>query len=175
MTIKLSDPQNSALIEISQKGETTAKPNTVQSLINKGLVIAVSREEFGFDYELTDPGREYLGLPSKEEFAQAVETDNQNFHQALMAEVAEIEAALNTNPWDANPFEFYQDSWTDQEKIDAGFEATLGWKKTEVWDGLTAAQIAEDMETAFPVGRQAKRVHFVTVRKAFKRQFNTSR
>lgn len=55
-----------------------------------------------------------------------------------------------------DPFKFDKD-WAMWERELCGFEATIGWKNTDVWDGLTAEEIRKDMDTALPVGRKARR------------------
>jgi hypothetical protein len=66
-------------------------------------------------------------------------------------------------------FDKFDNKWDDQFKVTAGFGETLKWKGTEVWDGLTAEEIREDMDTAYPAGRAARRVHHRTLRNAFRR------
>lgn len=60
------------------------------------------------------------------------------------------------NPWTLGPETFDKD-WALWERQVCGFEATIGWKNTDVWDGLTAQEIREDMDTAIPIGRKARR------------------
>lgn len=67
-------------------------------------------------------------------------------------------------------FDKFNDKWDDGLKVTAGFGATLDWRGTEVWDGLTAAEIKEDIKTATPINRNARRTHYRTLRNAFRRQ-----
>ncbi len=165
---KLSDAQNVALNEISQ-GVFKARKNTLTSLEKAKLI--ESGESLGVLYVLTDAGREAIGLPSEEEFSQAVDKLNESFVEAL-------EAELNTNMWDAvdAPEQTEDEIKADAEYLEAeGFVQSLrkqGWQGTEVWAGLTVEEIKEDIKTAFPVGRQARRVHFRTLKNAFRRMGN---
>lgn len=93
-----------------------------------------------------------------------------------------IQNELNTNMWDdpevtaeevqafkamkdnleceaplADGVERFQDHWAMWEKELAGFGETLKWSNTQVWDGLTAEEIREDMDTEGPVNRTERR------------------
>lgn len=93
-----------------------------------------------------------------------------------------IESLLQGDPWklgeaitaDEPDLEFvdrFDSKWADWERdLIGGFEMTTGWSGTEVWDGLTAAEIKEDIKTATPINRNARRTHYRTLRNAFRRQ-----
>lgn len=181
MTIKLSEIQHAALVEVSELGYTVAKANTIKSLENKELIDAVGATH----HKLTSKGRAVLGLPAVEE--------TQTFHQKLMEDVAELESALQGDPWkmgeqitaDEPYLEFpsepvidldstitqvvtFDKDWALWERELCGFGATIGWNNTEVWHGLTAEEIREDLDTRVPANRADKRMHAKAYRKAFK-------
>lgn len=193
MSIKLSDTQRSALTEVSELGYTVAKANTIKSLETKGLIEATSNTH----HKLTKDGREFLGLPSEEDVSveasflhitdaelEAAESVDDARLERQKEAFNELRDLLDGDPWELGArieeetHEAYQaiaqadvfdSSWADWEKELAGFGETLKWEGTEVWDGLTAEEIREDMDTAYPVGRQARRVHHRTLRNAFRR------
>jgi hypothetical protein len=180
---KLSDAQKNAVVELISGGFNTAKPNTIKSLVGRGLVevddLGVYSLEAAFHSAIRDA------------YSQPEPRVEENFHQKLMADVAELESALAGDPWKigeqvtadepylefneerladwerellhtngaplADGVERFQNHWADWEKELAGFGETLNWSKTKVWDGLTATEIREDIETARPVGRKARR------------------
>lgn len=180
MTLKLSTTQHDAIVEVSELGYTVAKANTIKSLEDKGLIDAVGATH----HKLTSKGRAVLGLP--------VET----FHEKLMEDVAELESALQGDPWkmgeqitaDEPYLEFeepladwerellsdtvqadtFDNSLPDALKVSLGFAATLEWRNTKVWDGLTAEEIREDMDTRFPFNRADRRAHIRAYRRAAK-------
>jgi hypothetical protein len=166
MTVKLSDTQHAALIEVSKLGYTVAKANTIKSLENKGLIEATSNTH----HKLTVEGREALGLDEVK--VLPVYTDGYDLHteQAEGFDTTPVsEIFKNVENADGEYLDLYNHKWADWERELGGFDATIGWKGTEVWDGLTAAEIKEDMETAYPVGRAARRVHHRTLRNAYRR------
>lgn len=209
MSIKLSETQDAAVREVAELGYTMAKANTIKSLeTTLGLI-----EQTGpTHHKLTNAGREYLGLPAAE--------PEENFHQKLMEDVAELEALLepvgtyvdkpladwerellypalttpeevkedqeeawksyseNLRQWgdditaDEPYLEFQADkfdnSLPDAVKVNLGFAATLDWRKTKVWHGLTAQEIRDDMDTRVPANRKDKRAARKADRKARK-------
>lgn len=192
--IKLSDAQTVALNEISQ-GVFKARKNTLTSLEKAGLI--EPGESLGVQYVLTDAGREAIGLPSQEEFAQAVDKLNESFVQALEVEDLKVSPAVTLKPEIPGEYQWIVDAAekADTDRADAlvnnveviepkrydfpmadweidilGLPEWLkGWKGTEVWNGLTLAEIKDDIKTATPVGRQARRVHYRTLKNAFRR------
>lgn len=185
MSIKLSETQHAAISEVAELGYTVAKANTIKSLESKGLIEATSNTH----HKLTTAGREYLGMDSQE----SVGTAKDNFTEVLgwtpdAREEESLESLLQGDPWklgdaiaedeahiildsdaEGTKFDKFDSMWDDVFKITAGFGAALDWRGTEVWDGLTAQEIAEDIETATPVNRKARRAHYVTLRNAFRR------
>lgn len=167
--LKLSDAQKNALVEVhtasGDNSKISARKNTLNSLVSRDLI-----REIGGTWTTTPAGREALGIP--------------------VVEV--IEEELNTNMWDApaitdEEIDIFKDmtdklsgvededaqlqaytfdkDWAMWERELCGFEATIGWKNTDVWDGLTAEEIREDMDTALPIGRKARRERARLVRK----------
>lgn len=182
MTIKLSETQDAAIREVAELGYTVAKANTIKSLENKGLIEATSNTH----HKLTDDGREYLGIPSQEVKAEDVSHEElkamlqgePTFHEKLMSDVAELEQALNTNPWDETPEvdlskpEFqvmtFDSRMPLRERELAGFGGLERWSNTKVWDGLTAQEIRDDLDTEHYVNRKARREGAKMARKAVK-------
>lgn len=168
--LKLSVPQTQALHEIYAKAEVstlTSRKNTIQSLEKLGLI--EEGEYLGRPaYFLTDAGKEAIGIVTYDEVIPG--PDN----------VTTIEEELNTNMWDApvTTEEEIVDFKAMAEKL-SGVEDVLGetfdwqlgmysntlrgfgdvykWDNNRVWDGLTAQEIREDMDTAIPIGRKARR------------------
>lgn len=138
---KLSDAQKNAVVELlsPESGEITAKANTLKSLERKGLVNSYA----GGGWQLSDQFRAELNLKTRGEESVEKEAEGTEF-----------------NKFDA--------TWSDTVKDLAGFGETLKWKNTSVWDGLTAQEIREDMETALPIGRSARRERGRMVRKLTK-------
>lgn len=155
---KLSAAQEKALNEIHNQGYTYARKNTLDSVakyVTAGPVVDNVQT-----LKLNADGREVMGLG--EESQEATQG------------VKDIEAELHTNMWDGilrdeAPFsdgvERFQHVWTREEKVQAGFGETLKWSKTKVWDGLTAEEIREDMDTRVPANRADKRAYRKSVRK----------
>lgn len=193
---KLSDAQKNAVVELLSGGFSTAKPNTIKSLENKGLVI--NKGDFylfeeSFKAELkaaysTPESREVKSVAA----SQGVVLSDEEALQVSQEE--SLESLLQGDPWKMGDAitedeafivldgpvlpakteyvvspDTFQSVWLPWEVELMGFGATLEWKGTEVWDGLTAAEIKEDMETATPINRKARRTHFRTLRNAFRR------
>jgi hypothetical protein len=169
---KLSDAQKNAVVEVVETSfPINSKSNTLASLVKKGLI------------ELVEGTQDNYTL--SEEFAQDL---------GLWATVDEVMEELNTNMWDApviteeeieqfkvmgekvsgvededaaedlQAYTFDKD-WAMWERELLGFEGTIAWKNTDVWHGLTAQEIREDMDTALPIGRKARRERARIVRK----------
>lgn len=136
---KLSDAQKNAVVEVFDKGYTTAKANTIKSLENKGLIVKVSETHHKLGTVLDDFLSEWQGAASEESFTHIIDGDG----------------VLKKT--DGTTFDTYQADWQAWEKELAGFGETLKWKNTKVWEGLTASQIAKDIATARPINRQARR------------------
>lgn len=132
---KLSAAQEKALNEINELGYTTARSNTRDS-IAKYVTAKGPTPEDGL--KLNAEGREVMGLGEEtpEEVSVPEETSETPF---------------------ADGVERFQNDWTPQQKVDAGFGATLLFRNTGEWDGLTAQEIKEDIKTAIPIGRAGQR------------------
>lgn len=171
---KLSDAQKNAVVELlsPESGDITAKPNTLKSLERKGLVTSHN----GGGWQLADGLRAELNLKTRveETLESLLQGDPWKLGDAIVADEAYIILDSDGALKDAEGTEFdkFDDKWDDLLKVMAGFGATLDWRGTEVWNGLTAAEIAEDIETATPVNRKARRTHFRTLRNAFRRLNN---
>lgn len=174
--LKLSVPQTQALHEIYAKAEVstlTSRKNTIQSLEKLGLI--EEGEYLGRQaYFLTDAGKEAIGIVTYDEVIPS--PDN----------VAAIERELNTSMWGENsvvPLDEPLADW-ERELLAESFAHTFNWELGEysntlmgfgdvykwdnnrVWDGLTAQEIREDMDTAVPIGRKARRERAKVMRKA---------
>lgn len=139
---KLSDAQKNCVVEIMADGTTTARKNTVTALENKLFI----HGKGDGTYELMNVLKEALGLSDQVE---------ENVGPVLP----------ETTEYVVSPDRFNKD-WAMWERELMGFEATIPWKNTDVWDGLTAEEIRKDMDTALPVGRKARRERARMVRKA---------
>lgn len=192
---KLSDAQKNAVVELLSGGFTTAKLNTIKSLEKRGLVSQFENGEYIFDEQFRAGLKEAYSVPEVREVkglaaSQGIVLTDQ---EAFEVYQESVESLLQGDPWelgdaitadeayivldsdgelkDAEGTEFnkFDSKWNDLFKETAGFGATLDWRGVEVWDGLTAAEIKEDMETAAPINRKARRTHFRTLRNAFRR------
>lgn len=166
---KLSDAQKNAVVELlsPESGDITAKPNTLKSLERKGLVTSYN----GGGWQLADEFRAELNLKTRVE--ETLESLLQGDPWKLGDAIAEDEAhIILDSDAEGTKFDKFDSMWDDVFKITAGFGATLDWRGTEVWNGLTAAEIKEDMDSATPVNRKARRTHFRTLRNAFRRLNN---
>jgi|SRR5687768_587693 len=192
MAKKLSDAQIKALNEVHELGYTNARKNTLESVSQY-----ITSDNSGDEPRLilnTD-GREVMGLPSLEVPQQTAEeikldeeywaSDEHMDADLLNGDATTLEELLSGDPWklgeqirediqagyqEIASADVFDASWSDWAKEAAGFGETLNWKGTEVWDGLTAAEIREDMETATPINRNARRTHFRTLRNAYRRR-----
>ncbi len=181
---KLSDAQKNAVVELMEGAFKTTKPNTIKSLEKRGVIEASANVEGG--WEFTDKFAGELGVflakntdasesvESAESIESLLQGDPWKLGDAIVADEAYIILDSDGALKDAEGTEFdkFDDKWDDLLKVMAGFGATLDWRGTEVWNGLTAAEIKEDIETATPVNRNARRTHFRTLRNAFRRLNN---
>lgn len=168
MAKKLSDAQIKALNEIHELGHTNARKNTLESVVQY-----ITSDNSGDEPRLilnTD-GREVMGLTDMPEVTQTqeeIELDEEFWAsedgQDFGSEVEAVKEMVETT------FDKFDSKWNALFKETAGFGETLNWKGVEVWDGLTAAEIWEDMETATPINRKARRTHFRTLRNAYRRR-----
>lgn len=162
---KLSDAQKNAVVELLGGGFTSAKSNTVKSLEKKGLVV-----QDGDDYTFSPVFEAELKAAREPSFHEQLMTDDvkklaASQGIALTDEEANQVAQEDPNPWTLGPETFNKD-WAMWELELCGFEATIGWNNTDVWHGLTAQEIREDMDTALPIGRKARRERARIIRKA---------
>lgn len=157
---KLSDAQKNAVVELLGGGFTTAKANTIKSLETKGLVINKG-DFYIFEEE----------FKAKLKGTREVVTNQVMAHPDVLSDILEKEET--TDGWmgeDEAPLadgvERFQDDWEEWEKELAGFGETLKWKNAQVWDGLTAQEIRDDLDTARLIGRKARRERRRQVQKA---------
>jgi hypothetical protein len=162
---KLSDAQKNAVVELLSGGFTTAKPNTIKSLENKGLVINKG-DFYLFEESFKAALKAAYSTPEVREVSQE---DVQSVEASYLHITTEELEQMTDVVQPSTEFDRFDSKWDDQFKVTAGFGETLKWKGTEVWDGLTAEEIREDMDTAYPAGRAARRVHHRTLRNAFRR------
>jgi hypothetical protein len=170
---KLSEAQKNAVVELLSGGFNTAKPNTIKSLENKGLVINKG-DFYLFEESFRAELKAAYSQPEARE-EESVESLLQGDPWKMGDAITEDEAFIildsdgELKDAEGTKFDTFDSSWTPEFKVTAGFGETLKWRGTEVWDGLTAEEIREDMDTAYPAGRQARRVHHRTLRNAFRR------
>lgn len=170
---KLSDAQKNGVVELLSGGFTTAKPNTIKALVNKGLVIDEGGS-YSFEESFHAELREAYALPEareEESIESLLQGDPWKIGDAITADEADLEfdEKHSVDPETgakAEKFGFPMANW-ELELL--GLEFLIGWNGTEVWDGLSLEEIKEDIATAYPVGRQARRVHHRTLRNAFRR------
>lgn len=142
---KLSPAQVAALTDINNGHYMAPKPNTVTSLLKRDLIKEVSSTTGGFDrLELTDSGREAIGLPTVVETKVAANLSR----EFDAAEYAHGDRATHVAKLTGRPR-----SWVKRALFGA-------------WAGLTDDEITADLSTARTVPNRADRraaVHAVKV------------
>jgi hypothetical protein len=124
----------------------------------------------GDDYSLSaDFETELRAAYSTPEVREVSQEDVQSVEASYLHITTEELEQMTDVVQPSTEFDRFDSKWDDQFKVTAGFGETLKWRGTEVWDGLTAEEIREDMDTAYPAGRAARRVHHRTLRNAFRR------
>ena len=173
--IKLSQAQTTALYEIHAKTAQrliTARKNTVTSLLKAGLI---EEGEWAGEpsYRLTDEGFRAIGEPVVDREANPLIQEHDSIEDVLdhlqteeWFRINQATQGLLENEVQADTFD---DSLPDAFKVSLGFAATLPWNNTEVWDGLTASQIRDDMDTAKHVSRKDRRKSARVINKIVKR------
>lgn len=170
---KLSDAQKNAVVELLDGGATVAKTVTFKALERKGLVTKV--DDFWqltaeFKAELVgsrgDNFTEVLGWePDTREGvawdASVITEDEIDIFKDMADKLSGVEDEDSI----LSPDTFTTD-WSMRERELMGFGATIGWSNTRAWEGLTAQEIREDMDTALPIGRKARRERTQLMRKA---------
>lgn len=195
---KLSDAQKNAVVELLSGGFTTAKPNTIKSLENRGLIINKGdfylfeesfRAELKEAYSKPEARDNFTEVLGWEPDSRENETDAESLESLLQGDpwklgdaIMEDEAELEPSDFVAAPFAGWELKVmaTNADQFDGkilgiikDYIATVdGWKGIEVWDSLSLEEIKEDIETATPVNRKARRTHFRTLRNAFRRLNN---
>lgn len=157
---KLSDAQKNAVIELLSGGFVDAKPNTIKSLEKKGLIIFSNGWAFeeSFHAKLRE-GYSQPNYRTEDELAE-LNTNMWDDPEVTAEEVQAFKAMKDNLECEAplaDGVERFQDHWAMWEKELAGFGETLKWSNTQVWDGLTAEEIREDMDTEGPVNRTERR------------------
>lgn len=120
---------------------------TIKAIESAGFIFSFENDGV---WDLTAPGREYLGLPP----IANTTTD-------------EILAELDTNPWDlASQFADHGDVGLSPEKIEEIFSPLdivlpAGWdmrkRNRTAWEGLSQEEIEKDIMTRVPANRADKR------------------
>lgn len=195
---KLSDAQKNAVVELLTGGATVAKAVTFNALERKGLVTKVDevwqladsfKAELKAAYSQPEPREDvsveasYLHITDAElEAAESLESllqgDPWKMGDAITADEAELEpsdfVAAPFAGWELKVMATNEDQFEgDVLAMIKDYIATVdGWKGIEVWDSLSLEEIKEDIETAMPVNRKARRTHFRTLRNAFRRLNN---
>ena len=176
---KLSDPQKNAVIELLSDGFTTAKPNTVTSLVRKGLVVsgdfsqsrwaleesfhAKLREGYSVvEYRTEDEVEDLRSLAA----SQGIPLTNEDAVEAIQNE-------LNTNMWD-EPVISEEERATFAAMVETFKGVGDGWYNTQVWDSLSLEEIQEDLKTATPVNRKARREQRRLVTRAWRKVKNNN-
>lgn len=182
---KLSDAQIKVLVELNTNGVLPkgTQPRTVEKLREAGLIDVVRFGDEDTQHIITPTGQKEIGVPvvDREKVAQIQEIEellqpiSVNVVDREAQNAPQVTAILDSDGVVKYPewVDRFDHRWADWECELMGFDFVSGWKGVEVWNGLTAAEIKEDMETARPVNREAKRTHFRTLRNAFRRMNNT--
>lgn len=167
--IKLSDAQVNVLVELNTNGVLPkgARGSTLDKLEGYGFIEWDTNAD---TWIITNEGQKEIGVTVTDREAVARIQELEDLLKPVVVSVLDVaeELEAQTDQFPSN--EVFDSSWANWERELMGFEATIGWKGTEVWDGLTADEIREDIETARPLNRKARRTHFRTLRNAFRRQ-----
>lgn len=151
---KLSEAQKNAVLELVGEGKFVgAKPNTIKSLVNKGLV-----EERLDGYSLSDSLADEIRpiLDHNKVVFEAFETV-----QAVQEVMLGTEGGENGNAAVVEP-------WADWELEMMGLS---GFRNTDVWTGLSFEEIKEDVKTAYGTNRKARRAHTKLLTSEYRKVF----
>lgn len=167
---KLSDAQKNAVIEVFDQGWTSAKSNTVKSLENKGILVKVSETHHKLGPVLDEFLSEWQGAPTVDspeveevkglaasqgivlthEEAVQVAQETRDVQEVMFRSVLDSDGTEKSTALSDEPYA----QW---ELEVMGFK---GWRKTDgAWDGLSIKEIKEDIKTAIPLNRAARRKH----------------
>lgn len=196
---KLSEPMQAALYALYNAGES-GKQNTMDALEKRGLLTYVNAQRVitAEGRKAIDAPNDLIGVqdggvvlyssvvaydrrmeqgPADEpresdDLVLVTEGETVGFggSEQSIESVVILDTDGELKDAEGTEFDKFDSSWADWEKEIAGFGATLDWRGTEVWNGLTAAEIKEDIKTATPINRNARRTHYRTLRNAFRRQ-----
>lgn len=171
--VKLSDAQVNVLVELNTTGTLPkgTRQATITKLRESGMVDVIRFGEEDPQYVITNEGRKEIGVP----VSGGINGDGDEKTEASQVQKVmfeSLESLLGGDPWqlgDRIEEDIYDDyqaiaqadifepDWSAWQAELAGFGETLKWKNTKVWEGLTAPQIAEDIATARPINRAARR------------------
>lgn len=147
--IKLSPAQIKALNEINEHGVTNARKNTFDSIEKY-----TERTTDGLrPLKLNADGREALGLDDYDGI------DDVELKNTVTEQYAEWEKELLVD---------------DTEEFDRIIEKNnlMGqWRNSEVWADLSLDEVREDIKTAKPINRKARRLHTRLLASEYRRVF----
>lgn len=167
---KLSDAQKNAVVEVFDQGWTTAKANTIKSLENKGILVRISETHHKLGSILAEFLSEWQGAPSVDS-PEVEEVRGLAASQGIILthdeavqvsqESASVQEVMFRSVLDSDGVEkatsFAEEPYAQWELEVMGFK---GWRNTdEAWTGLSSEEIKEDIKTAFPINRKARRLH----------------
>lgn len=144
--MKLSPAQTKALTEIHELGYTNARPNTINS------VAKYTTSDGGSKLLLNEEGYKALGLE----------------WQGAPSVVEEIMEELDTNMWGSPETD---GDVEDFRNIIEKNKLMGQWKNSEVWESLSLQEIKEDIKTAHPINRAARRLHTKALTSEFRKVF----
>lgn len=188
---KLSDAQKNAVLELMEAPFKTAKPNTIASLVKKGVIeknvqvdgLYSFTDEFarfmGWDHLVApDQTEEEIRLDEEyfesESFADIIGQDPQELHEQVEETLEDL---LRGDPWgvkDSDGEIKPLDPEVDEilfRKLVRKYDLMGQWRNSEVWGELTLEEIKKDIKTARPVNREARRKHKRILTNAFRQEF----
>lgn len=167
---KLSDPQKNAVLEVISGETTNAKLNTLKSLEKKGLIFQGENGwylEGEFQLELAPIlNRNKAVFEAFDQGGVNGDADEKD----VTKEVEAVQAAMFESVAQVEVFDYQLGVYTNTLM---GFGDVYKWRNVIVWDGLTAEQIKEDIKTAFPINRKARRDHAKMSRRLIKAALKT--
>lgn len=191
---KLSDPQKNGVLELMEGGFKETRTNTINSLFKRGVIQPTSEENR--PWEFTHTFAKSMGWASEEtatsDIDAIMERNNSGFSAfdtgvQILSDVEEIEELLQPVGFisDEEVHERF-DQLTDKlDAVDTSDGLTIapwaqweldlmglkGWRNTDVWTGLSLEEIEEDIKTAKPLNRKARREYTKSMTSVYRKQF----
>lgn len=179
---KLSDPQKNGVIELMNGVFKETRTNTINSLFKRGVIQPTSEENRPWEFTHTfaksmgwaDEDVATSDIEEIEELLKPVSLEA-DFHHVTDGELDDAQAIHEM-------FEELTDKLDGVDTADgltdapwAQWELELigvtGWRNTDVWTGLTHQEIQDDVKTAKPKNRKARREFTKAMTSVYRKEF----